>query len=452
MIMAGVLTRVIPAGAYQYIEEDGLETIIPGTYQATDQPDYPIWRWFLAPIEVLGSSDGLNVIVIVVFILLVGGAFAILEKCGVLHVMIERIIHIFKGRKYALLLTISFFFMAMGAFFGIFEEVVPLIPLIVALSISLGWDVLVGLGMSILATNMGFSAALSNPFTIGVAQQLAGIPLFSGFWFRVPIFLVVFALLSVFLYLYAKRIEKKNLASQNTDQQRYLQKISAMNKPAHVKRASLVFLIFLSLIIAVLIGTQFVSILSSYSLPIVGILFFLGGLLAGLTSGAGGKAVARALREGISGILPGVPLILMAASVKFIVANGGIMDTILYQASSLFANASPFSAALAIFLIALLIEFFISSGSAKAFLLIPILVPLASILGVSRQVAVLSYCFGDGFSNMAYPTNAVLLISLGLVNIGYGTWIKWTWKIWLALIPVILFFLWLAITVQLGPA
>ena len=214
MIAAGILTKIIPAGTFQYTKSDGRETILPDTYEFTAHPNYPIWRWFLAPFEVLGSEDGLNVIVIIVFILLVGGAFAILEKCGVLHVLIERIIQIFRGHKYALLITISFFFMVMGAFFGIFEEVVPLIPLIVALSISLGWDVLVGLGMSILATNMGFSAALSNPFTIGVAQQLAGIPLFSGFWFRVPIFLAVFMILSAFLVIYAKKVEKSNLSSE----------------------------------------------------------------------------------------------------------------------------------------------------------------------------------------------------------------------------------------------
>jgi len=207
MIAAGILTRVIPAGSYTYMINNGRAEVVPGTYQQTlTRPDYPVWRWFIAPLEVLGGPDGLNVITIVIFILLIGGSFAVLEKCGILNAILARIFKTFGGRKYLLLLVISFFFMVLGAFFGIFEEVVPLIPVMIALSIYMGWDTLVGLGMSILATNMGFSAALTNPFTIGVAQKLAGIPLFSGFLFRIPIFLVIYSLLAIFLVHYAKRL------------------------------------------------------------------------------------------------------------------------------------------------------------------------------------------------------------------------------------------------------
>jgi len=209
---------------------------------------------------------------------------------------------------------------------------------------------------------------------------------------------------------------------------------------------------FALLIVAVLVSTQFVKFLADYSLPLVGILFFIGGLGAGFLSGAGSKTIWKALGEGIVGILPGVPLILMAASIKYIVAAGGIMDTILFQSTNVFGGTSPVVAAFLVFAVALVLEIFISSGSAKAFLLIPILVPLASLIGVTRQVTVLAYCFGDGFSNMAYPTNAVLLISLGLANISYGKWLKWTWKIWVAVIPVTLLFLWLAVSIHLGPA
>jgi uncharacterized ion transporter superfamily protein YfcC len=140
-----------------------------------------------------------------------------------------------------------------------------------------------------------------------------------------------------------------------------------------------------------------------------------------------------------------------AASIKYIIAAGGIMDTILFKATGLFSGTSPVIAAFLMFAVALILEIFISSGSAKAFLLIPILIPLANLIGVTHQVTVLAYCFGDGFSNMAYPTNAVLLISLGLVNISYDKWLKWTWKIWVAVIPVVLLFLWFAVAIHFGP-
>ena len=213
MVAAGILTRVIPAGSYKRIEMDGRLVIDPASYQASESPDYPLWRWFTAPVEVLGSEDGLLVVVIIVFILMVGGAFAVLERSGILREGIARLVHKFGGKKYALLLVICFVFMALGAFFGIFEEVVPLVPVMLALSYTLGWDSLVGLGMSVLATNMGFSAAITNPFTIGIAQKIAGLPLFSGAWFRIPIFLAIYLVFSVFLVRYAKKIERKPEAS-----------------------------------------------------------------------------------------------------------------------------------------------------------------------------------------------------------------------------------------------
>lgn len=177
MIVAGVLTRVLPASSYARTVQEGREVIDPQSFQYLPRPNYPIWRWFTAPVEVLWGPDGLTIITIIVFILLVGVSFAVLYRCGVLNAAVARVVRAFGHRKYVLLLVISFLFMAVGAFFGIFEEVLPLVPVMLALSYSLGWDSLVGLGMSILATNMGFSAAVTNPFTIGVAQQIAGLPL-----------------------------------------------------------------------------------------------------------------------------------------------------------------------------------------------------------------------------------------------------------------------------------
>ena len=207
MIVAGVLTLVIPAGQYQRIEVDGRETLLPDSFTLTEKPDYPIWRWFTAPLEVVTGPDGLTVIVITVFILMVGIAFAIMDKSGILKAALARIVRRYAGQKYTLLLIISFFFMALGAFFGIFEEIVPLVPLMIALSYSLGWDTLTGLGMSILATNMGFSAAITNPFTIGVAQGIADLPAFSGSAYRIIIFIFMYILLAVFLTRHARKVE-----------------------------------------------------------------------------------------------------------------------------------------------------------------------------------------------------------------------------------------------------
>lgn len=454
MVIAGVLTRVVPAGSYDRVIQNGRTVIDPTSYQTTEKVILPIWRWFSAPIETLWGPDALIIITIIVFILLVSGSFAVLDKSGILRATLGKIVNKFGGRKYLLLLIVSFFFMLMGAFFGLFEEIVPLVPLMIALAYSLGWDALIGLGMSILATNMGFSAAITNPFTIGVAQKLAGLPLFSGGLFRIPIFLAAYAVLAWFLVSYARKIDRNPEASltfkeDQADRNRY--QAITFESGANLGRAALFFGAFIVLIILVLFGTSFIPFLADYSLPLVGLLFFIGGLGAGFISGAKGKLIGKALIEGISGMAPGIPLILMAASIKLIITHGGVMDTILHSSSSLLQNASPLSAILIIYVLALVMELFIGSAGAKAVLMMPILLPLADLVGVTRQLTVTAYCFGDGFSNLAYPTNPVLLIAIGLASVSYGKWMKFTWKLWAVIVPVTVFFLWLGIVIGYGP-
>jgi uncharacterized ion transporter superfamily protein YfcC len=454
MILAGVLTRVVPAGSYERYTEGERTLINPDSFTLTSGSHLAIWRWFTAPVEVLWGPDSLIIITIIVFILLVSGAFAVLDKSGILKSLLGKIVAKFGGRKYVLLLLISFVFMFLGAFFGLFEEVVPLVPLMIALAYSLGWDAMVGLGMSILATNMGFSAAITNPFTIGVAQKLADLPLFSGWAFRIPIFLAVYILTAWFLLAYARKIDRKPEASltfgeDQADRKRY-KGLSFESDNPNLGRAGLFFGFFVILIILVLVGTQFVGFLADYSLPLVGLLFFIGGLGAGIVSGAKGKLLGKALLEGISGMAPGIPLILMAASIKLIIYNGGVMDTILHSAAGLLQNASPLTAVLIIYALALIFELFIGSAGAKAVLMMPLLLPLADLVGVTRQLTVTAYCFGDGFSNLAYPTNPVLLIAIGLASVSYGKWIKFTWKLWAVVIPLTVFFLWLGIKVGYG--
>lgn len=457
MMVAGALTIIIPAGRYTHIEVDGRQSIDPNSFQLVDKPDYPIWRWFTAPIEVLGSESGLTVIVIIVVLFFAGGAFAVLEKTGTIRAFIGGVVRRFRDRKYLLLYMVCLAFMFLGATLGTFEEVVLLVPVMIALSYSLGWDALVGLGMSILATNMGFSAAISNPYTLGVSQQLAGLPLFSGAWLRIIIFAVIYFIFTAFLVSYARKIDKDPKASlvhgeDTAEREKYKSMDTALlEDDPKQKRAITFFGIFVLFIFATMLTGPFVPAISDYALPIVGILFLIGGLGAGFMSGAGSKAVWQGLKEGIIGLAPSIPLILMAASIRFIIDSGGITDTILHEAAEPFKNLGPFPAALVVYGLALGIEFFIASGSAKAFLMIPIVMPLADLIGVTRQTAVLAYIFGDGFSNLAYPTNPVLLICLGLTVVSYPKWIRWTAKLWLWVLLATVAFLGIAVAINFGP-
>ncbi len=211
------------------------------------------------------------------------------------------------------------------------------------------------------------------------------------------------------------------------------------------------FFVFVILIVATLLGSPFISFLTDYALPLVGLFFLVGGVGAGLIASTDKKVVWKALGDGVSGIAPGILLILMAMSIKHIVVSGGIMDTILHQASRLFQGTNPFISTVLIYLLALLIEFFVASGSAKAFLMMPILLPLADLVGVTRQITVTAYCFGDGFSNMIYPTNPVLLIVLGLTVVSFPKWLRWTLPLWGVIVLITLAFLALGVAIGYGP-
>ncbi len=209
-------------------------------------------------------------------------------------------------------------------------------------------------------------------------------------------------------------------------------------------RRAIVFLaVFFALILAVLVASPFVTFLSDDAPPLTGLLFVIGGIGAGLVAGVGRK-VWRAAWDGFLGIAPAVPLLMLAASVRYIVQMGGILDTLLHWASTAFTNVSPFIAALMIYGLILVMELFTTSGSAKALLLIPIIMPLADLVHVNQQIAVSAYCFGDGFSNLVYPTNAALLITLSLTVVPYHKWVKSLLPLWLWIFLATVAFLGLA--------
>jgi uncharacterized ion transporter superfamily protein YfcC len=458
MIVAGILTLTIPAGQYDRVLVDGREVIDPASFRFVARPDFPVWRWFTAPFEVLATPDGLTKVVpIILFILLVGTAFGIMDRSGILQAVIARIVKAFGGQKYRLLLVVTFFFMALGTFFGIFEEVIPLVPLMIGLAYYLGWDSLTGLGMSVLATNVGFSTAVFNPFTIGIAHQLSGLPLYSGAGPRVVLFVVVYGILALFVTQYAKKIERRPEASLVFQEDKVEKaKYGSFNvddtiaTDPRMKRAAIFLGIFFGLILVVLLAIPFVSILRDIALPLTGLLFVIGGIGAGLMSGAG-RSAWKAAWDGFLGILPAVPLLMMAASVKHIIASGGILDTVLHWANNGLVGMSPLTAALMIYGLTLVLELFITSGSAKAFLLIPILMPLADLVGVNRQIAVSAYTFGDGFSNMVYPTNAALLITLSLTVIPFPKWLRWVAGLWVWVLLATVIFLAIAVATNYGP-
>ena len=457
MVLAGILTKIIRPGTYQRILVDGRESVLADSFQYVNPVKYPFYRWFLAPVEVLRGSDSLTIIVIILFILLIGSTFVVLDKSGILKFIMESIVRKFENRKYLLMGILILFFMLFGSFFGIFEELIVLVPMAITLSYSFGWDSLVGLGISAMASGFGFAAAIFNPFTLGVAQKLAELPAYSGTGYRILIFIFIYFTLYAFLFFYAKKIEKHPELSPVYDEDRSVRKKYVFEEEHSVlgnlklKKAVKVYVVFMGLMVVTIMSGFFIEAISEITLPLVALIFFIAGIASGVISGYKLVELIKDIIKGLISMFPAVVLILMAMSIKHIMTSGSTMDTILYRASGVIEGLSPNLAVVFLYLLILFMDFFIGSGSAKAFLIMPIIIPLTDMIGVTRQTAVLTFCFGDGFSNLLFPTNPTLMIALGLTVVSYPKWIKWTIKIQLVIFIITTAMLFAANRFGFGP-
>lgn len=413
------LTFLVPGGEYaRTVDEAGHTIIDTETGFKSVEGGLPFWKWLLSPFLVLGAEGSGALIAVIAFLLVIGGVFNALHECGLMGYMLRKLVHRFGGVRYKLMAVLILFFMAMGSLVGSFEEVVPLVPIVTSLAVGLGWDVLTGVGMSLLAAGCGFAAGVANPFTIGVAQTLAGLPMFSGMWMRLVSFVCIYLLLLCFVRFHAKRLPQKGSGAGLGDHV----------PDKRMDRGLLLFGCILGAGIAVVLSSGFIPALRDYTMIVVAVMFLVAGVSATLAAGMGVKGLGKSFLSGLIAIAPSVLMILMAASIRYTLVEGKILDSLLHWAVTAAGGMSRAALVLFIYGICLVLNFFIPSGSAKAFLLIPLIVPLASLFGVSSQICILAFAFGDGFSNVFYPTNPCLLISLGLVDSSYGQWARYSVK------------------------
>ena len=429
MAVSYALTFVIPGGEYARITDAGGHLVIDtaGGFRRV-AGGMPFWKWILSPLLVLGSDGSGALIAVIIFLLVIGGVFNALSECGLMRYMLDSLVSRFGAVRYRLMAVLILFFMAMGSLVGSFEEIVPFVPIIVSLSVGLGWDAVTGVAVSLLAAGCGFAAGVANPFTIGVAQTLAGLPMFSGIWLRLLSFVCIYALLYGFVYLHTRRIAAGTVQAgselqKNTGKGQHSE---GQKKDPRMARGLVCFAVLLGIGIILVLSSGFIPALRDYTMIIVAVMFLAAGIASVLIAGMSGKELRKSFFGGAAAVSPSVLMILMASSIKYIMTEGHILDTLVHFAVGLAGNMSRAQLILFIYLICLIMNFFIPSGSAKAFLLIPLILPLAQIFGLNAQLCIVAFAFGDGFSNVFYPTNPALLISLGLAGVSYGKWAKFS--------------------------
>ena len=436
LFLCGSLSYLIPQGAFA---RDAENNIIPGTYQAGRVEGISFGRVLTAPARVFASEDALSIIMISAFLLIMSGIFNILEQTGGVKTFVESIMRRLRDRGGPVVCITVLIFMLFGSFFGMFEELVTLLPLIIVFMLSMKMDTMVGLGACLLAACFGFSTAITNPFSVGTAAQFAGIPASSGAWLRIIFFGIVYLVLCVFLMNYIRRLEKDPKASptyaaDELRRQNLLEELGDV--PDNQQKIFRTYACFFAIQGVLLVAVACIRAISGFAIPILAASFLITGLICGfIVAGKPGPVLKSFLRGAVS-MLPAVVMIALASSVKLVMVESNIIDTVMQFVLNLLIGRGKFVTILLIYALILFLQLFIGSASAKIFLVMPIVLPITNALGISPQLVILTYCMADGFTDVILPTNPVLLIGLSMAKVSYFKWLKWTWKLQLGLFVI----------------
>ena len=448
MLAAIVLTYVIPKGAFG-TRADGTTDYLD--YHAIeDAKGIPIWKGLLAPILVFGSSNGLTLIMLSLFLVTVFAAFQVMNDVGGIRALVGAVAERFRKRRALLLCMIALVFMAFGAFLGLFEEMLSMLPIVTALCVLIGYDSFTGFLVCIIACGFGFASAITNPFTVLLASEIIGANPMEHIWYRIAIFAVMYLLILGFVFLYVRKLRKdpsSSLTLAHDEALRAAGKANAANPvaPQDEKRIRLTYVVFLLVCLGLIVLCSATPALRDYTVVVLIAYFLIFGLLAGFLSAKAVKPVLKSFLNGVVGALPTIAFIALASSVKYIFDEGAIMPTIVHSINTVVSGHSPFLVALVLYAIILVLEFFISSSTAKAILVMGMLAVVS--VPLSKQMLVLIYTFADGYTNVLFPTSPVLLISLSMIGVDYFKWVRKSVPLFLLNLALVVGFLALGIAI-----
>lgn len=415
-----IATYIIPGGAYDtVVNESGKTVVVNGTFKYIESQPQNIFKVLQAPIQ--GIVEGAEIIA---FLFIVGGAFSVISKTQAIDFGILKIVEKFKGKEILVLPILMFIFSLGGATFGMSEESVAFIAILLPLVLALGYDSIVAMCVTYLACNLGFSSAMLNPFTVGIGQSIAEIPLYSGVEYRTITWFITTLVGCVFVMIYAMKIKKNPKLSPvfESDQikREKLKNVQSENADFKTSHKIIVLTLFIGLAIIV-----YGVLKLGFWIPQIAGIFLAVGLISGIVGKLTPNEMATSFTNGAKDMIGAAILIGFARSIMIIAQNANIIDTILFNLSNAIGHLPSLIAAYIMFPIQMFINFFVNSGSGQAALTMPILAPLGDLVGISRQLTVLIYQLGDGFSNAMFPTSGVLIACLGIAGVPYGKWLKW---------------------------
>jgi uncharacterized ion transporter superfamily protein YfcC len=425
-VLALVITWVLPAGKFDTtLNEDGRELVVPGTFALLDEsPVLSVVDLFTAVPRGMGDAQG-----VIFFVLIVGGVLAVIRHTGAIEALLGRVLQRFSTRT-GLLIFLPMLVFAIGAStFGMAVEFITLVALLVTFCLALRMDAMTAVGILVVGYGIGYGAAAMNPFTVMVAQDVAGLPPGSGIGLRLAIFLPLLLIGFHHVFRYAQRVRSDPASSLVSDIRQPLLDVSADQYPPLTSTRKSVLLAMLLAIAALVVGVIF----HGWYLTELSALFVALGIVTAIIGRVRADDMAAAFSKGVADLAPTALLIGLARGIALILEDGQVLYTIVHGLSVPLTVAGAELAVVGMLLMQSLLNFFIPSGSGQAYVTMPLMAPMSDLLGISRQTAVLAYQFGDGFTNMVIPTNAILMGILGIAGIPYDRWLRFVGPLMLKL-------------------
>ena len=444
VLIMTVCTWILPTGEYDRVEVDGRTVVDASSYHAVDAN--PIGFFDLFKEIPKGFNDGATVIF---FIFCTAGMFNIIMASGAIERGIGKLALATRGKEKLLIPVVMAVFALAGATFGINEETIIFVPVGIALARALGYDAIVGMSIVMLGASIGFSSGIMNAFTVGVAQGIAELPIFSGYGLRIAVWVVMLIVTVIYVSRYAKKVKGnptlsyvRDLEVEEHGQSMNLDTLEKMNK------RDILILLWVSICFGIMIFGTFNY---GWYMTELFAMFVIMGIGAGILAGFGPSKIATEFVNGAKSIVFGALVVGVARTILMVMSDGMIIDSVLHALSGVIAYLPKSVAAVGMLFVQAITNFFIPSGSGQAAATMPLMTPLADVLGLTRQTAVLAFQFGDGFTNNIIPTSSVLMGCLAAAYIPYEKWVKYIaplMGIWVCICAV---FMIIATAINYGP-
>lgn len=426
MVLAYLATWVVPQGSYETITlENGRNTVVAGTYTKSEQSvSLSPLDFFIAIPRALASAQD-----VIFFVFIVGGVLSIVRATGAIDSLISNLIDRFGDKPKMLIFMVVFCFSAISSAIGTAGEYIPFVLILVGLCKAMRLDAMTAVAMVVTGYGIGYGVSAFNPFTVMLAQSIAEVPLFSGLELRLALFFPFVVIGFHHVWRYARQV----IDNPGSSLTAHLPCPLTDSNTAHYSSLNLHHkAILFGLVVTISMAVWGISQRGWY-LNELGALFLIWGLFSAVIGKLTPDQASHYFIEGVKDLATTAILVGIARGIALIMEDGQILHTLIYVMASPLSDVSAEVAAAAMFLMQSLLNLFIPSGSGQAYVTIPLLAPVGDLIGVNRQIVILAYQFGDGFSNMIIPTNAVLMGIIGIAGIPYHLWFRFCFPLFLKL-------------------